>query len=396
MKRYMSLLGSMLLAGCHAGADDGAVTMQVHAAPLEFSVQGSGELRAISATPLLVPGQQWTSRQVSWMLPDGSLVRKGDLVAKFSAQQSKQDLATALIDLDRNALARANKEDELAGKTGQLGVDLVQVAGQLSIAHRYANATLLALARNDILDAVQDENYLRTRQDILQWRQGQSAARGSAEIAVFDAQRSTFDTLVKQKQADLDALELHAPHDGVLVLERDWSDQIPHIGGALWGGNSFASLPDLNALEVQLAIPQIEAQGVQVGDEVELHPLGEPKQIVRSKLSWVAGAAQSRSRDNPVKYLMVKAAVPADAATRYGWRPGQGFVGKIVLLRADKSLSVPNVALRGDAVNIVRGGTTELRKLQLGVRGATSTQVLGGLADGDRIVLVDRHAKEAP
>lgn len=382
---------AVALAGCGDPATDRVVLERAHAGPLDFSVQGEGELRSAQSTPLLVPGQQWTPRQLSWMLPDGSAVQKGELVARFSAEQSKQDLDQAEIDLERNLLARATKQAELDDKRGQLGVDLTQVAGQLSIARRYANASPEAMARNDILDAIQDANYLTVREHILEWRERQSSVRGKAELAVLDAQHSTYATVASQKKSDLDALELRAPHDGVLVLERDWTDQAPHVGSSLYAGNSFASLPDLSKLEVQLAIPQIEAQGVQVGDAVQLHPWGVPAQTVTSKLSWVAAAAQSRSRQNPVKYLMMKASVPADVARRYGWTPGQRFVGNVVLLHADKGLSVPNVALASDGdastVQVLADGKVEQRTLQLGVRGATRSQVLSGLHEGDEVLL---------
>ncbi|KRF02021.1 hypothetical protein ASG87_11055 [Frateuria sp. Soil773] len=391
MRRLACFLLLPWLAGCGSGERDRPVLERVHAGPLEFSVQGEGELRSVRATPLLVPGRQWTPRQLNWMLPDGSPVTKGELVARFSAEQSRQDLAQAQIDLERNLLARATKQAELDDKRGQLGVDLSQVAGQLVIAHRYANAGELAVARNDILDAVQDERYLDVRQQILQSRERQSAQRGKAEMAVLDAQHSTYDTVAAQKRGDLDALELRAPHDGVLVLEKDWSDQVPHVGSSLWAGNSFASLPDMSALEVQLAVPQIEAQGIQVGDAVELHPWGLPAQAVAARLTWVASAAQPRSRDNPVKYLSMKAGVPADVARRYGWMPGQRFVGKVVLLRVDKGLSVPNVALSssGDdaSVQVLADGKLQRRTLRIGVRGATRSQVLDGLREGDQVVL---------
>jgi len=390
------LLLLLLLAGCGHGGSDRVVLEQVQATPLEFSVQGEGELRSTRPTPLLVPGAQWTARQLQWMLPDGSKVAKGELVARFSAEQSKQDLAQARIDLDRNVLARAAKQAELDDSHGQLDVDLTQVAAQRMIAERYANATMDAVARNDILDAVQDVHYLEVRQRILHWREEQSASRGEAELAVLDAQRSSFDTVAKQKQADLEALELRAPHAGVLVLEKDWTDQVPHVGSSLYAGNSFASLPDLDALEVQLSVPQIEAQGIQVGDVVELHRWGMPGQTVDSKVSWVASAAQPRSRENPVKYLSLKAAVPAEVARKHGWLPGQRFVGKIILLRAEQGYSVPNVALdnSGDqpSVQVLAGGKQLTRTLKLGVRGATRTQVLEGLQPGDRVLLDESDA----
>jgi hypothetical protein len=399
MNRRCAWLLLPLLAGCGHAASDRIVLEQAHAAPLEFSVQGEGELHSTRPTPLLVPGAQWAARQLNWKLPEGSTVKKGDLVARFSAEQSRQDLAQARIDLERNTLARATKQAELADKSGQLGVDLVQVAVQHAIAQRFASATLDAMARNDILDAVQDVHYLDVRQRILQWRQAQSASRGQAELAVLDAQRSSFDTVARQKKDDLEALELRAPHAGVLMLEKDWTDQVPHVGSSLYAGNSFASLPDLDALEVQLTVPQIEAQGIRVGDKVELHRWGLPAQTATSRISWVASAAQPRSRENPVKYLAMKMIVPSALARKYGWIPGQRFIGKIILLHVDHGFSVPNVALGHDgdgaSVDVLVDGKVQQRRLKLGTRGATRTQVLEGLRPGDRVLLAATKATEA-
>src|SRR3546814_5197513 len=99
------------------------------------------------------------------MLPEGSRVKKGELIARFSSDESEQDLAQALVDLQRNALARAAKDNELAIAQGRVGVDMAQVATQLGIARRYAGADLSTLARNDVLDAIEDVHYLEARQD---------------------------------------------------------------------------------------------------------------------------------------------------------------------------------------------------------------------------------------
>ena len=399
MKRCGLWLLLALLAGCGHGTGDYVVLESVQARTLLFSVHGEGELHSSKPTPLLVPGTQFTLRQLNWMAPDGSPVKKGELVARFSAQQSQQDLAQARIDLQRNTLARLSKQAELSDRRGQLGVDLTQVAVQYAIAKRYANAPIEAMARNDILDAVQDVHYLDVRQRILLAREGQSVASGNAELAVLDAQRDGFGTVATQKQADLAALELRAPHAGILVLEEDWTGQIPHVGSSLFAGNPFATLPDLNALEVQLSVPQIEAQGVQVGDKVELHRWGLPEEKFTGSVSWVAAAAQPRSRVNPVKYLALKVALPPGLATKHGWIPGQRFVGTIILLHADDGYSVPNLALGTDSggvssVQVLVAGKAQTRTLELGVRGATRTQVLGGLKAGDRVLLATTRTGE--
>jgi hypothetical protein len=391
MKLSVVVALTVVLAACGGAAVDAPVSVRVESAPLTLSVSGAGELRAIKATPLLVPGAQWTARQLAWMLPDGSQVKKGEVVARFSAEQSKQDLAQALVDLQRNLLARASKQADLGANQGQLGVDLSDVATQLAIARRYAHAGLDALARNKVLDAVQDEAFLGTKQDILDWRRGQSATRGKAEMAVLDAQRATYEVNETQKRADLDALELRAPHDGVLVLEADWSGNKPSVGSAMWAGNSFGTLPDTHAMEVQIAVPQVLAQGIKAGDAVVLHPQGLPAQSVTAALSWVAESAQPRSRQSPVKYLLMKAPVPADAVARFGWVPGQRFAAEVILLQSRQALSVPNLAIEshGDSATVTlrEHGTQAKRAVKLGVRGATRSQILEGLKAGDEVVL---------
>ncbi len=380
-----------LLTACGKHADDPAVSERVQAGLLSIAVQAEGELHAIKSTSVVVPGQQFSNRQLAWMLPDGSPVKKGELVARFSADRSKQDLDDALIDLQRNALARAGKQSDLGDSQGKLEVTLAETDTQLDIAHRYAHATILAVARNQILDSVEDEHFLTRKQQITQWRLQQSGTRGAAELAVIDAQHATYALKAKQKRDDLNALEVRAPHDGVLVLQDDWSGLKPSIGSTMWGGQNFATIPDTSSMEVELQVPELQAQGIAAGDAVVLHPAGAPDQQVSSSVSWVADAALPKSRESPVKYISIKAGAPAAAALRYGWTPGQHFVARVVLLDAKSALSVPNLAIangaNGPFVRLREGNKVIERAVTLGVRGAARAQVLHGLQPGDEVLL---------
>ena len=161
------LAAALALAGCARSDGEAPLVERIDWAPAEFVVYAEGTLDSTTPTPLLVPGSQWSQRQLRWTLADGSLVKKDEVVARFTAEQSKLSLATALVELQRNAIARAGKQDELGDTQGKLTVDLDQVVGLLGIAHRYANATETALARNKILEAVQDEHFLGIKQDTL-------------------------------------------------------------------------------------------------------------------------------------------------------------------------------------------------------------------------------------
>ncbi|MBW8807752.1 MAG: hypothetical protein JF591_02755 [Lysobacter sp.] len=390
--RYGALLclPAMLIA---CGGDVApAATETIARAPLNLSVRGEGELKSAKSTPLNVPGRNWAARQVEWMLPEGSAVKKGDLIARFSAEQGKQELAQTLIDLQRNELARAAKQGELETAQSKVAVDLAQVAVQLGIAERYATADLSTMARNEVLDAVQDQRFLSEKRDTLQWQRGQAGVRGQAELGVLDAQRATFDIAAKARQSDLDALELRAPNDGVLMLSSNWSGDKPNVGATLRAGFDYGSLPDASAMELELSLPQIEAQGIQVGNAVEMFPVGRPEQKIVSQLSWVASAAKVRSQESPVKYLTMKARIPAEAIARYKLVPGQRLQARVILFDA-AALSVANVAIDSDNgkdyVRVRNGADFLRRRIELGVRGPARSQVLSGLRAGDEVLLAE-------
>ncbi len=381
---------AMALAAC--GSDEMPVASETVAqGPLVITVRGEGELRSSKPTPLTVPGKNWAQRQVVEMVPEGSLVKKGEVLARFVSPEGEQQLAQAMIDLQRNALARAAKESGLESAQGRVEVDLSLVAVQLGIAQRYADADLSTVARNQVLDAIEDKEYLQVRQGVLQSQRDQSDVRGGAELAVLDAQRATFDMTAKTRKDDLDALELRAPNDGVLLLATNWSGDKPMVGANLRAGFEFGTLPDTSAMEVEIDLPQIEAQGVQAGDAVVLHPLGRPDQRIDSKLSWVASAAKVRNRESPVKFLSMRAPVPADAIERYRLIPGQRFAASVVLLDAKDAMAVPNVAIeqRDDRhwVQVKQGADYVAREVTLGVRGTARSQVVKGLKPGDQVRL---------
>ena len=396
--RAAAAMAAMLsLAGC-GDTDAPAAVERVAPADIQLTVSAEGELKSSRATTLLVPGSQWAERRLEWMVDEGSTVAKDQVLARFSAESGEVELAQALLDLQRNALARAAKEGELDATQGRVAVDLSQVGVQLGIAERYAGADVAAIARNQVLDAVQDAEFLGDKQDTLRWRQSQSTTRGGAELAVLDAQRATIDLTATRKREDLEALELRAPHAGVVVLSQNWSGQKPTVGSTLRAGFEFGTLPDTDAMEVELALPQLQAQGVRTGNVVEVFPPGHPEQKVVTELSWVASAAKTLSRRNPVKYVSMKAPIPADDVRRFGWVPGQTLEARVVLLRQEGALTVANVAVRAEAgkhfVQVRDGDGFERREVELGVRGGARSQVLGGLETGDEVLLVAAGEQE--
>ncbi|HWT17044.1 MAG TPA: hypothetical protein VN581_14805 [Patescibacteria group bacterium] len=385
------MLSLLALVACGKDAAQDAPVEIIEASAVALRVAASGEVKSAKSTPLAVPGQGWSQRQLEWMVPEGSQVKAGELIARFIAPQGELELTKAELDLRRNVLARMGKEIELSTAQDKVGAEIAKVDVDLGIAERYAGAELGMFARNEILDAVQDAAFLGYKHDTLEWQKEQTGVRGGAELAVLDSQRATFDLNAQRRREDVAALELRAPHDGVFVLNSDWGGEKPKVGASMWAGQEFGALPELSALEVQFALTQLDAQGVKVGARVKMHGLGRPDQAFESKVSWVAGAAQARSRQNPVKYLLMKAIVPVEAVAKFQLVPGQGMAAEVFTGESDQGLSVPNVALIAEGgktyVEVREGGKLTKREIELGARGTARSEVIKGLKAGDAVVL---------
>jgi HlyD family secretion protein len=395
------LMAMMLCAACSRAKETAAPVERVVVGPVRLMVEAEGEIRAAQATPLKVPGQQWTQRQPIWLLNDGEPVKTGDVIARFSTDQSDLELTQFLIDLDRNVFSRMAKQAVLASDQGRVDVDLVDVATRLAIAHRYADEDLASIfSRNEILDAIDDETFLNVRQGVLKWKRGQSTRRGATELAVLDAQKESFQRNAAVRRKDLEAAELRAPHAGVLMLARDWAGEVPRPGVDMMAGQVLGYLPDIAALEVELKFPQATSEGLAAGQKAFVHVLGRARDGIETKLSAVTETAQPRSRDNPAPYITLKAPLPVQAVSAQRLVPGMQVRARIELLNIATGISVPNIAVienQGRTIVYVQarpGAEAERREIELGARGTARSEVRGGLRAGELVVLTPPRATE--
>jgi hypothetical protein len=391
----------LLAAGCGEEVPQLDPVEQVVREPVRLEVAVSGEVRAVKATPLNVPGERFSQRRALWLLGDGEPVNAGDVVARFAPDQSELDFSQAVVDLQRNLIAKAGKHAELGGVQNKVATDLADVAVRMAIADRYADADIGVLARNEILDAIDDQEFLHVRQTVLEWQRDHAQDRGATELAFLDAQRATYERNAERSRKTLDAMELRAPHAGVMVLEPNWMGEKPRVGVTLMAGAMLASIPDIATLEALLELPQAESQGLAVGQKVSLYPLGHPSQLIETQITWISASAQPRNQENPARYITARASIPVEAARKLRLVPGQRLQGRVVLLELNEGITVANTAIMDAAVGHiveVRDGSAFVAKhVELGVRSNARSQVLAGLEPGDAVRLIPpRAASSAP
>ncbi len=392
MKKMALILMMSVLCSCSDESDvDKQAIETVTAKPWQEALVAEGEIKAAASTPLSVPGSGWDSRNLISMVPSGSLVEKGQVIAKFDAEQARVKLSQAEIDLLRKELLEVGVQATAELGRTELKSDSAKVDADLSLSRRYANADLQIFAQNKILDTLADIGFLNHKQNYLHWKNTQIGARSHAEQAVITSQKDSVTLTIDQQRKSLSALELVAPHQGVFLLKARWDGTFPQVGGKLWAGDEFGSLPDLDQQVAKFSIAEGAAFGLKEGQPIKVRLSGTGTEL-NLKVTKVGKTASTKSRESPVKYSEFEATIDSALVKKFALKPGQAITGEVSLLSAAKVMTVPNISLVQEGsdyfVYLMEKSKMQKQKVELGMRGQVRSEIKSGLSEGAQLVLI--------
>ena len=389
MTRLFVMSLCLLLSACGAGEADQVETLEVRSGEFVISLLAKGELRAAQSTPIRPPSGSNDPRTISWLAPNFSTVREGEVIARFDVSNAERGATETGIELNKVDIQVMAKERELERLLSELGHELELVDIEKLMADQFTIEDSLAYSRHEIIDATRNKEFLDYRSGHLDNKKGRYSERQSAEVEVLGAVRATQETQNQEHQRQISQSEIRAPHDGFLVYEKTWWGLQIDVGSTVFPGNKIASIPNLDEMEAVLKVLETEAVGLAEGQAVDLKIDAYPDRPLNGIVSNISATAAPIDRDSPVKYFTVIVAL--DKADPDWITPDAQVRAEIHINRLDGTIAIPNQALfqdqSGDWVLVRSGHDLERRKVTLGLRGATRSEVTAGLEPGEEIAL---------
>ncbi|GIG58609.1 hemolysin secretion protein D [Longispora fulva] len=211
---------------------------------------------------------------------------------------------------------------------------------------------------------------------------------------VARAQSSLVSAQAKAEQADdaLDSSTLKAPSAGTLLAVN------AEVGGSSSGGGTKTAstgtnagtplfqLTDLTNLQVRAVFTEADSLKVQVGQAVTVALNAAPGKPAPGKVAVVDPTPTTQNSVVTYGVTVTFDQLPAEV------RLGQSASITVVTGAKEGVLVVPTSAVRGSgnraSVTVVdAAGAQSAKPVQLGLQGDLYTEVTGGLAEGERIVL---------
>lgn len=394
----------VLAAGLAAGAQltrslgaDDVATIEVRAGRFVREVTATGTLKAVRATPIVVPPETGRQQKVAFLARDGASLKAGDPVVEFDPWEAEKEAADGKADL-ASARAKIEKTRAESGKTARsLTLDRDVAKDELDRAQTFELTDQTLYSRNAIIESTLDRELSAKKADVTGRKLATSGKLSAADQALGEIEAGKAQVKIGNAETGLRSLRIVAPHDGLLVLVRNWSGETTFVGDSVWPGEKLAEIPDLSQLEARVFVLEADAAGLKPGLPARLAIEGRPGAEHAAKVSRVDPLAKPRDRQSPVKYFETTLAL--DETDPSLMMPGQRVRAVVRLEEAERVIAIPRGALfekDGKRVVYRRGGGGFLPvEVTVGRNSVSRVVIDGGLREGDRVALRDPSAKAA-
>jgi len=386
-----------LAAGCGGRKQAAMAVLKVRAADFQVVLPAFGELQAAVSTPIVVPPEsRWGLQTIAWMAPEYSMVKKDEIVIRLASADLAERLRVEQAEMDKLNLEIAKKQKQLEKDKSDLHGQIEVTSVQRELADVYAARDEDIFPKNKIIEDAIDLDYQNTRERHFERKRDQMEKRIAAELQLLDAKANTRRVQIKQIQDQLNNLEIKAPQDGMLVINKFWSGEKYRVGMNAYPGQKLGSLPDLSKMEAKLFVLESEAAGLKEGLPVSLTLDFEPGRAFTGKVIGLDTIAKPLGEDSPLKYFETK--VELDVTDPVLMKPGVQVRASVFVEKEAGVLAVPNQALVYEQEKpfllVKNASRVEKRPVETGARSLTLTIITKGLRAGESVLLGNPAAAE--
>jgi HlyD family secretion protein len=386
---------AIVLAACSKTSDEIA-TLKVEPTQFTRRVTAEGTLKAVKATPITAPHDAPQALKVSWIADDGTLLKKDDVIVRFDATDFE------------NMLLRGNEDRSTASnKLTKAGAEASATRTNLKRDSKLAQAELDAAKRFTFDDAEVFSRYARIEAEVDQGLASHKKTHAEEVLVVRDSlARVERDLLsiedrkagmkITQAEQGLRALQVIAPHDGILVLSRSWRGDLPRIGDMMWRGQPIGEIPELVSMKAEVFVLEADAAGLAVGQKAIVTLESNPDVSFPGKIQAVDKMARPRIPRQPVQYFGVT--VEINRTDAQFMKPGTRVRAILELENQANAFAIPRQAMfEKEGRKLVyrkRGDRWEPVEVTIGSSSAGRVVVTRGLVAGDEIALEDPEQEE--
>ncbi len=360
------VLTAVVVISVFGGAGLEVETAVVSPRTLQVSISEEGRTRVVDRYVVAAPVAGLVERI---LLKEGDSVEAGQVVARISPALADSRTRRVLAAQVETAVAQRSQAraqlDDLTGRLDQTARELGRVR---------------ALARDSILSSQELEEAELAAESGRRMVTASEAALAAAEANVTAARAALSGTRADQTGG---TFSVRTPASGRVMFVPERSERTVGVGTPL------LELGNSEAMEIVVDVLSEDAVRIDIGDPVIIDDWGGDR-VLSGRVQRIEPSAFTKVSALGVEEQRVNVVVAlTDRPDRLG--AGYRVEASIVVWEESDVLTIPTAAIfsldGAWQTFVIRNGKAHLTALQLGQRSNEDAQVLGGLENGDRVVI---------
>ena len=392
MKQHISSIALITLAilGLSACSEKQASSIPeypVSEVDFDITVSGFGEIEAAQAQRIISPGRR--PMTLSWLIPENTTVEKGEVIARFDAQQIMRDSRSEEFEMMKleQDISRSNAIQ--SQQMREVASDQIFVKQEFEFVDRFAIDDLRIFSQLEIIDTLENRDFLEAKDNFLNWKESSIDEQFDSEVAVLDIRRQGHATKFDRHQQALTSLEVVSPYSGLLIYEKDRRGEKPSVGQTVFPGRPIAQIPNLEDMQAKVYVLANDAIDLAIDQSVSVRLDAFPDRTFAGVINNVAGFPRSIERGNPITYYEIT--VTLNEQDPKVMQPGRKLSASIDVKSPEKRLVIPIQALHHENgssyVYINSGGQYTKKSVESGRKNLYLVEITSGLSKGDIIAL---------
>ena len=296
----------------------------------------SGDVEAVSQFLISAPMMWGEQLKVVEVVPEGSLVKKGDVILQFDVSDLQDEKQ---IREDRLESLKADMEKLKA----QQALTISNMKNSLRLAeYSYEQAELRLEMRKYESQARQEEARLQLKQAEIELKKVRTQLE--SQYIIHTSQLVKNETQIREAVGRVTSINdrigrliLKAPADGMIVYEQVRGERVKE-GYEARPGWPLMSIPDLKRLRVKVFVNEVDRLDVGMGQEAEIELDAYPEMTYHGRVREVSRLAQVVTGEESLKGFVVYIDIDGTAPEL---KPGLTARVRIILDELEDVLSVP-------------------------------------------------------
>jgi HlyD family secretion protein len=359
----------------------------------------SGELRAERSVQITAPRIQSSfSNTVTFLAPEGSIVKKGERIVEFDDSSLLSSKSEAERTLDEAKLNILKKKADLEADRCDLLNSLSQAESSLKQDELYGKISKSLLPANDYQKYQLNVSKSKLAVEKAKEQLSNFERSYASQMALVEISRSQAEISLKKIESDMQLLKIDAPQDGIFIYGDNWqSNRKVQPGDNIFPGMEVASLPDLTSMQVLGYVYDTEYSVLKPGMRCSVRLDAIPDYKAGGQVLSLTSVASRKGFASDKK--LFQTIVRLDRVDDSIMKPGMTARVNVPLVLAKDTLAVPREYLGIDGSGksfVVKGADpkkAQTQPVKLGAIGDRLVEVVSGVSVGDTLIPVQLLAE---